>query len=52
MFADLYNHDVLFNYQTLGFGQLVGTAADIVSILMLVLAVAVSVACLSPDTTA
>jgi hypothetical protein len=49
MFADLTSHDVFFNYQALGFGQLVGTAADIVSILMLVLAVAVSIACLNPD---
>ena len=49
MFADLYNPDVFFSYQSMGMEQLVGAAADIVNVLMVVFVVAISLTFVTPD---
>jgi hypothetical protein len=49
MLADLYNHDAMFIFQATGFDQLLGAAADIITLLALLVTVAVSIACLTQD---
>ncbi len=49
MFADLYNPDVFFSYQSMGMEQLVGAAADIVNVLMVCCVVAISLTFVTPD---
>ena len=49
MFAELCRPDVFFTYQSMGLDQLVGAAADIVNVLMVLFVVVISVTSLSPD---
>lgn len=49
MFADLYNPDVFFCYQSMGMDHLVGAAADIVNVLMVFCVVAISLTFVTPD---
>jgi hypothetical protein len=49
MFAELYRPDVFFTYQSMGMDQLVGAAADIVNVLMVLFVAVVFVTSLSPD---
>jgi hypothetical protein len=49
MFAEIYRPDVFFTYQSMGLDHLVGAAADIVNVLMVLFVAVVSVTSLSPD---
>jgi hypothetical protein len=49
MIAHLSTPDVILNYHSLGMDQLVGTAADVANLLVVLFVVAISVICLSPE---
>lgn len=49
MFAELCRPDVFFTYQSMGMDQLVGAAADIANVLIVLLVVAISLTLVAPD---
>jgi hypothetical protein len=49
MFAELYRPDVFFTYQSMGLDQLVGAAADIVNVLMVLFVAVVAVTSFSSE---